>query len=288
MDYKQEFQKWLTMFADDEATVRELRSIENNEKEMEDRFYTELSFGTAGMRGVIGAGLNRMNVYNVRRATKGLAMYMKNAGIADRGVAIAYDSRHFSDVFAKQTALVLAANGVKAYLFDSLRPVPVLSYAVRHLNTGAGVVITASHNPPQYNGYKVYAADGAQLGPEAAAEVTRYIRSLDFPECAPMDEQEALAKGLLQIIGDKEVDTDYIAMIKSLALRPELLAKEGPNLKIVYTPLHAGRRLPHRHRPQPGRSRRLQAGHPAGGAGRGDGRLRHRPGLRPHGRRRQG
>ena len=244
MDYRQEYQKWLTMFADDEATVRELKAIEKDDKEVEDRFYTELSFGTAGMRGVIGAGLNRMNVYNVRRATKGLAMYLKNAGTSDRGVAIAYDSRHFSDVFAKQTALVLAANGVKAFLFDSLRPVPVLSYAVRHLNAAAGVVVTASHNPPQYNGYKVYAEDGAQLGPEAAGEVTKYIRSLDFPECTPMDEKEALEKGLLNIIGDKEVDSDYIAMIKSLALRPELLAKEGPNLKIVYTPLHGSGNVP--------------------------------------------
>ncbi len=244
MDYRQEYQRWLDMFARDEATVKELTSIAGDEKEIEDRFYTELSFGTAGMRGVIGAGLNRMNVYNVRRATKGLAMYLKDAGIAQRGVAIAYDSRHFSDVFAKQAALVLAQNGVRAYLFDALRPVPVLSYAVRHLNAAAGIVVTASHNPPQYNGYKVYAEDGAQLGPEAAGEVTRYIRSLDFPECEPMDERQALDQGLLKIIGNAEVDDDYIAMIKRLSLRPELLAKEGPNLKIVYTPLHGSGNVP--------------------------------------------
>jgi len=244
MGYREEYEKWLTMFKDDAETVEELRSIAGDEKEIEDRFYTELSFGTAGMRGVIGMGMNRMNVYNVRRATKGLAMYLKDSGIEQRGVAIAYDSRHMSDVFAKQAALVLAANGVRAFLFDALRPVPVLSYAVRHLNAAAGIVITASHNPPQYNGYKVYAEDGAQLGPEAADAVTKYIRALSYPECAPMDEEKALSQGLLRIIGNAEVDNDYIAMIKSLSLRPELLAKEGGNLRIVYTPLHGSGNVP--------------------------------------------
>ena len=244
MGYREEYQKWLTMFANDAATVEELKSIKDNEKEIEDRFYTELSFGTAGMRGVIGMGMNRMNVYNVRRATKGLALYLKDEGISARGVTIAYDSRHFSDVFAKEAALTLAENGVKAYLFDALRPVPVLSYAVRHLNAAAGIVITASHNPPQYNGYKVYAEDGAQLGPEAASAVTKYIRSLTYPECVPMNEKEALDKGLLSIIGNAEVDDDYIAMIKNLSLRPELLKKEGPNLRIVYTPLHGSGNVP--------------------------------------------
>ena len=244
MGYREEYEKWLSMFKDDEATVKELESIRGNEKEIEDRIYTELSFGTAGMRGVIGMGMNRMNIYNVRRATKGLAMYLKAEGIPDRGVTIAYDSRHFSDIFAKEAALTLAANGVKAYLFDALRPVPVLSYAVRHLNAAAGIVITASHNPPQYNGYKVYAEDGAQLGPEAAAAVTDYIRALSYPECQPMPETEALDKGLLNIIGNAEVDDDYIAMIKELSLRPELLKKEGPNLRIVYTPLHGSGNVP--------------------------------------------
>ena len=244
MGYREEYEKWLSMFKDDAATVEELESIRGNEKEIEDRFYTELSFGTAGMRGVIGMGMNRMNIYNVQRATKGLALYLKAEGISERGVAIAYDSRHFSDVFAKAAALTLAANDVKAYLFDALRPVPVLSYAVRHLNAAAGIVITASHNPPQYNGYKVYAEDGAQLGPEAATAVTNYIRSLTYPECQPMDEAEALEKGLLKIIGNAEVDDDYIAMIKQLSLRPELLKKEGPNLRIVYTPLHGSGNVP--------------------------------------------
>ncbi len=244
MGYRDEYQKWLLMFKDDQDTISELESIAGDEKEIEDRFYTELSFGTAGMRGVIGMGMNRMNVYNVRRATKGLALYLKSEGIADRGVAIAYDSRRMSDVFAKDAALTLAANGVHAYLFDALRPVPVLSYAVRHLNAAAGIVITASHNPPQYNGYKVYAEDGAQLGPEAAAAVTGYIRSINYPECLPMDEQEALEKKLLTIIGNAEVDDDYIAMIKRLSLRPDLLKEQGGNLRIVYTPLHGSGNVP--------------------------------------------
>ncbi len=244
MGYRDEYQKWLLMFKDDQDTISELESIAGDEKEIEDRFYTELSFGTAGMRGVIGMGMNRMNVYNVRRATKGLALYLKSEGIADRGVAIAYDSRRMSDVFAKDAALTLAANGVHAYLFDALRPVPVLSYAVRHLNAAAGIVITASHNPPQYNGYKVYAEDGAQLGPEAAAAVTGYIRSINYPECLPMDEQEALDKKLLTIIGNAEVDDDYIAMIKRLSLRPDLLKEQGGNLRIVYTPLHGSGNVP--------------------------------------------
>ena len=244
MGYREEYERWLSMFAADADTVNELNSIAGDEKEIEDRFYTELAFGTAGLRGVLGMGTNRMNIYNVRRATTGLAKYLIAQGVQDRGVAVAYDSRIKSDVFAKETALTLAANGVKAYLFDALRPVPVLSYTVRHLGTAAGVVITASHNPPQYNGYKVYAADGAQLGPEAADAVTQYIRSLQYADCVPMDEKEALEKGLLKIIGAKEVDDDYIAMIKTLAQRPELLAARGKDLSIVYTPLHGSGNVP--------------------------------------------
>ena len=244
MGYREEYERWLSMFAADADTVNELNSIAGDEKEIEDRFYTELAFGTAGLRGVLGMGTNRMNIYNVRRATTGLAKYLIAQGVQDRGVAVAYDSRIKSDVFAKETALTLAANGVKAYLFDALRPVPVLSYTVRHLGTAAGVVITASHNPPQYNGYKVYAADGAQLGPEAADAVTKYIRALQYADCVPMDEKEALDKGLLKIIGAKEVDDDYIAMIKTLAQRPELLAARGKDLRIVYTPLHGSGNVP--------------------------------------------
>ena len=233
------------LFADDPETIRELESIRNDEKEIEDRFYTELSFGTAGMRGVLGVGMNRMNKYNVRRATKGLAGYlMENPEEAKRGVVIAYDSRRYSAEFAKDTAQVLCAEGVPVFLFDALRPVPVLSYAVRHLKAKAGVVITASHNPPQYNGYKVYGEDGAQVGPEAAEGITRIIRATKYTDCVLMNEQEAMNKGLLKIIGNKEVDDDYIAQVKTLSINPELLRTEGSKLNIVYTPLHGSGNVP--------------------------------------------
>ena len=244
MGYREEYEGWLKRFANDAETVRELQSIAGDEKEIEDRFYTELAFGTGGLRGVLGMGTNRMNVYNIRRATMGLAHYLQAQGIADKGVVIAFDSRIKSDVFAKETALTLAAAGVKAYLFDALRPVPILSYAVRHLGTAAGVVITASHNPPQYNGYKVYASDGAQIAPEAADAVTGFIRALAYEQCQPMAEAEAREKGLLQIVGNREVDDDYIAMVKTLAQRPELLEKRGKDLNIVYTPLHGSGNVP--------------------------------------------
>ena len=245
MNVQENYQKWLKDFAADAETVNELKSIANDPAEIEDRFYTELSFGTAGMRGVIGAGMNRMNKYNVRRATKGLARYLlRNPEEAARGVVIAYDSRRCSAEFAKDTALVLCAEGVPAYLFDALRPVPVLSFALRHLKAIAGVVVTASHNPPQYNGYKVYAEDGAQVGPEAAEGITEMIRSIEYTDCKLMDEQEAIDRGLLHIIGNKEVDDDYIAMIKTLCIQPELLKQEGNRLNIVYTPLHGSGNVP--------------------------------------------
>ena len=245
MDVRTAYEQWLHDFAQDADTVADLKAIANDEREIEDRFYTELSFGTAGMRGVLGAGLNRMNRYNVRRATKGLAQYLKqNPEDALRGVAIGYDSRRCSAEFAKDTALVLCAEGVPAYLFDALRPVPLLSYAVRHLNCCAGVVITASHNPPQYNGYKVYGEDGAQLGPEAANGVTACIRALNYLDCVPMDEEEAKAKGLLRIIGNKEVDDAYMAEEKTLTIQPDMLARMGSHLSIVYTPLHGSGNVP--------------------------------------------
>ena len=172
MEVREIYDRWLQDFADDPDTVAELRAIADDDKEIEERFYTELSFGTAGMRGVIGAGTNRMNRYNVRRATKALALVLKDAGQADRGVVIAYDSRRFSKEFAQDTALVLCQEGVKAYLFDALRPVPILSFAVRHLKAAAGIVITASHNPKQYNGYKVYGENGAQVREEAAEAIS--------------------------------------------------------------------------------------------------------------------
>ena len=245
MDVHASYEQWLRDFAQDEDTVKDLQAIAGDEKEVEDRFYTELSFGTAGMRGVLGAGMNRMNRYNVRRATKGLAKYLlQNPEEARRGVVIAYDSRRCSSEFARDTALVLCQEGVPAYLFDALRPVPILSYAVRHLHAIAGVVITASHNPPQYNGYKVYGEDGAQLGPEAADGVTGFIRATAYTDCTLMDEDEARAKGLLHIIGNKEVDDDYIAQVRTLCIQPELMAKEGANLSIVYTPLHGSGNVP--------------------------------------------
>ena len=245
MDVHAGYEQWLRDFSQDEDTVKDLQAIAGDEKEIEDRFYTELSFGTAGMRGVLGAGMNRMNRYNVRRATKGLAKYLlQKPEEAKRGVVIAYDSRRCSAEFARDTALVLCQEGVPAYLFDALRPVPVLSYAVRHLHAIAGVVITASHNPPQYNGYKVYGEDGAQLGPEAADGVTRFIRATAYTDCALMDETEAKAKGLLHIIGNREVDDDYIAQVKTLCIQPELMAEEGANLSIVYTPLHGSGNVP--------------------------------------------
>ena len=245
MTIRENYEQWMKDFSGDADTIRELESIGNDEKEIEDRFYTELSFGTAGMRGVLGAGMNRMNKYNVRRATKGLAGYLlEDAENAKRGVVIAYDSRRFSAEFAKDTALTLCAEGVPAFLFDALRPVPVLSFAVRHLNAAAGVVITASHNPPQYNGYKVYGEDGAQVGPEAAEGITRVIRATKYTDCVLMDEKEALNKGLLKIIGNKEVDDDYIARVKTLSINPELLRTEGSKLNIVYTPLHGSGNVP--------------------------------------------
>ncbi|NLZ89698.1 MAG: phospho-sugar mutase [Clostridiales bacterium] len=246
MDIMKEYNAWLHDFADDAATRAELEAIRDNPAEIEDRFYTNLSFGTAGMRGVLGAGTNRMNIYNVRRAAAGFADYLLDAdpNSRTRGVVIAYDSRRMSDRFAEETALIFCARGIAAHLFDALRPVPVLSFAVRHLNAAAGVVITASHNPPEYNGFKVYGEDGAQLSPEAAAQVTSRIAALRYQDCVPMPRQEALDKGLLHLIGNAEVDDDYIRMVLSLAVRPDLLKAEGKNLRIVYTPLHGSGNVP--------------------------------------------
>ena len=245
MTVKENYEQWLKDFAGDAETIAELESIRGDEKEIEDRFYTELSFGTAGMRGVLGMGMNRMNKYNVRRATKGLAGFLKeDPENAKRGVVIGYDSRNYSAEFAKDTALTLCAEGVPAFLFDALRPVPLLSYAVRHLNAAAGIVITASHNPPQYNGYKVYGDDGAQVGPEIAEGITRVIRATKYTDCVLMDENEALEKGLLKIIGNAEVDDDYMVEEKTLVVQPEMLARVGRKLSIVYTPLHGSGNVP--------------------------------------------
>ena len=244
MTPREAYEQWLKDFADDRETVDELLSIQNDEKEIEDRFYTDLSFGTAGLRGVLGAGSNRMNCYVVRRATQALARYiLSTPGQAERGVVIAYDSRRFSDRFAKQAALVLCKMGVKVYLFESLRPVPMLSFAVRHLKAIAGIVITASHNPAQYNGYKVYWEDGGQMPPERADKILELIRQTTYQESAPMDEDKALESGLLQIIG-KDVDDAYMACVESLAISPELDREMGDRLTIVYTPLHGSGNIP--------------------------------------------
>ena len=244
MGYRETYESWLRDFRDDLETVKELQGIAGDEREIEDRFYTELSFGTAGLRGVLGAGTNRMNAYNVRRATCALAKYiLREPGQAERGVVIAYDSRRFSDSFAKQAALTLAARGVRAYLFESLRPVPELSFSVRHLHAIAGIVITASHNPRQYNGYKVYWEDGGQMPPERADQILSLIHETSYQESTAMDEQEARDKGLLTIIG-QEVDDAYIACVKKLSISPELIREMGDKLKIVYTPLHGSGNVP--------------------------------------------
>ena len=243
MSYRDTYEAWLRTLTDDAATMEELHAIAGNEKEIEDRFYRDLSFGTAGMRGVLGAGINRMNVYTVRRATQGLADYL-NAHTKNPSVVIAYDSRRFSPEFAMETALVLAANGIHAKLFDALRPVALLSFGVRYLKADAGVVITASHNPPQYNGYKVYGPDGAQIGPETADEVTAAIDSLSITQAKHMDEATATATGLLSIIGDADVDDEYIRRVKTLSINPDVVREEGKTLKIVYTPLHGSGNVP--------------------------------------------
>ncbi len=245
MGYQQNYDAWLKDFANDPELQKDLLAIAEDEKEKEDRFYRDLSFGTAGMRGVLGAGMNRMNIYTVGRATQGLANYLSVIdGAAKRGVMIAYDSRLMSPEFATETALILCANGIKAYLFDALRPVALLSFGVRHLNAIAGVVITASHNPAQYNGYKVYGEDGAQIGPEIATAVTDAINALSFTEAKHVTMEEALQSGLLHIIGNAEVDDEYIARVKTLSINPEVVKSVGGELKIVYTPLHGSGNVP--------------------------------------------
>ena len=238
------YEKWMKAYADYPETMADLKAIMNDPKEIEDRFYRDLEFGTAGMRGVLGAGTNRLNIFNVRRVTRALAKYiLTKPGGAEQGVAIAYDSRNKSTEFAKETALVLANSGVKAYLFESLRPVPVLSCTVRHLKCIAGVVITASHNPSQYNGYKVYWTDGGQMPPESVKGITDLLPEVTDEESMPMDEKTAIEKGLLTYIG-KDVDDAYIAAIKKLSVNPELAKEMGKTLKIVYTPLHGSGNIP--------------------------------------------
>ena len=237
MGYKEMYEEWLNNPYFDDATKAELKAIEGNEKEIEDRFYMDLEFGTAGLRGVIGAGTNRMNVYTVRKATQGLANYINNVHAQEKGVAIAYDSRHMSPEFADVAALCLAANGIKAYVFESLRPTPELSYAVRRLGCTAGINITASHNPPEYNGYKVYWEDGAQITPPHDSGIMGEVKAIsDWNTVKTMDKAEAEKAGLFEVIG-KEVDDAYMAELKKQVIHMDAIQAEGKNLKIVYTPL---------------------------------------------------
>ena len=244
MGYREIYESWLNNPYFDEATRAELQAIAGNEKEIEERFYMDLEFGTAGLRGVIGAGTNRMNIYTVRKATQGLANYICKVGAQAKGVAIAYDSRHMSPEFADEAALCLAANGIKAYVFESLRPTPELSYAVRKLGCTAGINITASHNPPEYNGYKVYWEDGAQITPPHDTGIMDEVRNVtDYASVKTMPLEKAKADGLYQTIG-ADIDDPYIAELKKLVLHQDCIDKVASELKIVYTPLHGTGNLP--------------------------------------------
>lgn len=243
-DYKKIYEEWLQSPYFDEDTKSELKAIAADEAEIKERFYTELEFGTAGLRGIIGAGTNRMNIYVVRKATQGLANYIKSLNIEGACVAIAYDSRNMSDIFSKEAALTFAANGIKAYRFTSLRPTPELSFAVRELKCISGVNITASHNPSNYNGYKVYWEDGAQFTPPHDKGVLKEVLAIeDYSKVKTMLEEEARAKGLYEDISS-EIDDKYIAKVKEQVLSPEAIKEQANKLGIVYTPLHGTGNIP--------------------------------------------
>ncbi|MBR4413401.1 MAG: phospho-sugar mutase [Lachnospiraceae bacterium] len=246
MDYREQFNFWLEDDYFDEETKKELLAIRNDDKEVEDRFYRELEFGTGGLRGVIGAGTNRMNLYTVRKATQGLANYILAQGTQDKGISIAYDSRRMSPEFADEAALCMAANGIKAYVFDALRPTPELSFSVRYLGCTAGIVITASHNPPEYNGYKVYWEDGAQITSPRDKEIISYVKNVtDYHTVKTMDKADAIAKGLYIQTG-KEIDDAFMAELKKQIIHPEVIAEMGKELKIVYTPFNGTGNVPAR------------------------------------------
>ncbi len=246
MEYKERYEEWLSNPYFDADTKAELEGIKEDENEIKERFYTDLEFGTAGLRGIIGAGTNRMNIYTVRKATQGLANYIKKSGKADQGVAIAFDSRRMSPEFADEAALCLAANGIKAYRFESLRPTPELSYAVRKLGCIAGINITASHNPPEYNGYKVYWEDGAQITPPHDKGIMDDVKAIeDYTTMKTMSMEEAKAAGLYVTIG-AEVDDAYIAELKTQVLHQDAIDAAAKDLKIVYTPLHGTGNIPAR------------------------------------------
>lgn len=244
MGYRELYESWLSNPYFDEDTKEELRAIADDENEIKERFYKDLEFGTAGLRGVIGAGTNRMNIYTVRKATQGLANYILTQGKQNQGVAIAYDSRNMSVEFANEAALCLAANGIKAYVFESLRPTPQLSYAVRKLGCAAGINITASHNPPEYNGYKVYWEDGAQITPPHDAGIMDEVKQVtDYGQVRTMDAEAALLSGMYQSIGI-DIDMAYIDELKKIILHPEAITAMADDIKIVYTPLHGTGNIP--------------------------------------------
>ncbi|MEW9702315.1 phospho-sugar mutase [Paenibacillus sp. SI8] len=239
-----QYQLWLEDPAIDAGTKEELQLIREDEKEIEDRFYKDLEFGTGGLRGVIGAGTNRINIYTVGRASQGLAQYVRGTGTAAPSIVIAYDSRYMSPEFALESALVFAGNGVKAYVFEALRPTPQLSYAVRYLGATAGVVITASHNPPEYNGYKVYGADGGQLVPEFAEQVIAEVQSVDtFAKVKKLTQAEAESQGLLQWLGE-DIDRKYIEAVSAISQNPEVIKEISDDFRIVFTPLHGAGNMP--------------------------------------------
>ena len=242
--YREKYQSWLTSDNIPEDLKQELIEIKDNEKEIEERFYKELDFGTGGLRGIIGAGTNRLNVVTVGKATQGFANFLNDEYKENISVAIAYDSRNKSDVFSKAAALNLAANGIKVYLFESLRPTPMLSFAVRHLGCNGGIVLTASHNPKIYNGYKAYDENGCQLTDEPAKKVITYVNNIeDYSEIKTMSEEEAIKEGLLVYIGE-DVDKAFIEELKKVTIREDLVKKSAKDLKIVYTPIHGSGNLP--------------------------------------------
>ena len=244
MDAREIYEFWLTDSYFDEKTKEELRGIAEDEKEIEERFYRELEFGTGGLRGIIGAGTNRMNIYTVRKATQGLANFIIREQAQEKGAAIAYDSRNMSPEFAEEAALCLAANGIRAYIFPSLRPTPMLSFALRKLGCIAGIVVTASHNPPEYNGYKVYWEDGAQITFPKDKEIIGEVKGItDYAQVKTTSREEALKTGFYQMIGE-EIDDAYMEELKKLVLHPEIIQQEAKDLKIVYTPLHGTGNIP--------------------------------------------
>ena len=243
MSYKEKYQEWINSPIIDEETKNKLKEISNNEKEIEDSFYKELEFGTAGLRGILGVGTNRMNKYTVGKATQGLANFIIKEKGQERGVAIAYDSRNYSKEFSQIAALILNANGIKTYVFESLRPVPELSFAVRYLKCISGIMITASHNPAKYNGYKVYGEDGAQVTSPKDKQIMDEVNNIkDYAQIKTIEKEEAIKKGLFNQIGEK-IDESYINEIKKQSLNPEIIKKQE-NLSIVYTPLHGTGNIP--------------------------------------------